>query len=169
MNLVLIGIMGSGKTVVGKMLSNRLKMSFVDVDRYIEEHYGSIPFLFEKGEAHFREIESEVIKTLSMLQNTVISTGGGVIKNTENITCLKQNGIIFFLDRPIRHIVRDIDTSHRPLLKDGPEKLIALHQERYALYMNACNHRIDASKGFKYTLSQIISLWNEHSSSISNE
>lgn len=168
-NLILIGVMGCGKTTIGKMISKRLKMSFFDMDDCLEKKYGPIPALFEKGEAYFRDLESEMVRELSKLDNSIISTGGGVIKRPENMTILKENGIVLFLDRPIHQIMNDIDTSKRPLLKDGPDKLLAIYHERYPLYRAACDYRIDASGGLQYTIAQIRAIWKRENATILNE
>jgi shikimate kinase len=134
-NIVLIGMPGSGKTTVGKILYRRLGLKFVDVDEYIEEESGkSIPELFSVSENHFRNVESESIRKLSMGNSSVIATGGGGIKNDINIKELKKNGIVVFIDRPLENIASDVEISKRPLLKEGVQKLYDLYDERYEIY-----------------------------------
>ena len=72
----------------------------------------------------------------------IISTGGGVIKNPENMKALKENGIVIYIDRPISMILEDVETSSRPLLKDGAEKLFDLYKERHQLYLDSCDYHI---------------------------
>lgn len=135
-NIVLIGMTGSGKTTIGQKLSHRLSLSFVDVDKYIEQKSDkSIPELFDKGEECFRQLESKACKEIaSNTRYAVISCGGGVILRQENITALKKHGWIIFIDRPIEDIVEDIQTEHRPLLEDGVERIYQLAKERTKLY-----------------------------------
>jgi shikimate kinase len=134
-NIVLIGMPGAGKTTVGKMLYEKLDLKFVDVDEFIVEESGkTIPELFDVGESHFREVERRAVKKLSMGKSSIIATGGGVIKNKENIEELKKQGIIVFIDRPLENIAGDVEISKRPLLREGVQKLYDLYKERYELY-----------------------------------
>lgn len=133
--IVIIGMPGSGKTTLGRMLAEELNIKFFDMDEYIVDKTGKTTMqLFENGEEYFRDIESETCKELSQYDNILISTGGGVIKRKKNIEALKKEGLIIFIDRPVDNILGDVDVSFRPLLKDGKEKLLKLYDERYALY-----------------------------------
>lgn len=133
--IVIIGMPGSGKTTLGRMLAEELNIKFFDMDEYIVDKTGKSTIqLFENGEEYFRDIESETCKELSQYDNILISTGGGVIKRKKNIDALKKEGLIIFIDRPVDNILGDVDVSFRPLLKDGKEKLLKLYDERYALY-----------------------------------
>lgn len=133
--IVIIGMPGSGKTTIGKILSKELNINFFDMDEYIQDKTGQTTIqLFEKGEEYFRDIETETCKELMEYDNVLISTGGGVIKRKINIDILKKDGLIIFLDRPVDKILEDVDVSFRPLLKDGKEKVLKLYDERYALY-----------------------------------
>ena len=133
--IVIIGMPGSGKTTLGKILAEELNIKFVDMDEYIINKTGKTTVqLFENGEEYFRDIESETCKELAEYDNILISTGGGVIKRKKNVDVLSKEGLIIFLDRPVDNILGDVDVSFRPLLKDGKEKLLKLYDERYALY-----------------------------------
>lgn len=158
-NIVLIGLTGCGKSTIGKKLSSILNMPFFDTDKYIEEHYGSIESLFKKGEEHFRDIESEAVEIISKRSNAIISTGGGVVLRRENMEALKNNGIVFYLVRPLEEIIRTLDTGTRPLLKNGTEALYKLHEQRKGLYMLYSDHIIDASDIDK-AVNEIISILN---------
>lgn len=160
-NIVLIGLTGCGKTALGKRLSRMLNMPFIDMDSYIEEHYGAIKDLFEKGEEYFRDIESKVAKEVAQRKGTIISTGGGVVLRESNMEALKSTGIVFYLDRPIEEIISTIDTSNRPLLKDGKEVIYRLKKEREHLYIRYCDYRIYSSN-MEYALSAISSIWKEN-------
>lgn len=141
-NVVLIGMPSSGKTTVGQQLAGELQKEFIDTDVEIVKKAGiTIPEIFEKyGEAHFREIESEVIKELSRNQNYVIATGGGAILKPENTELLKQNGLVVFIDRPLEKL---ITTDDRPLSSDR-EMLEKRYNERYALYCSSADITVNA-------------------------
>lgn len=142
-NIVLIGIMGCGKTTISKLLSEHLNLPVIDMDEYlIDKHHCSINDMFAVSEDYFRNLESQACKDLAKLNGYIISTGGGVVKRKQNSDVLKESGIIFYLDRPVDHIVHDVTTADRPLLKDGPEKLYQLFDERHQLYLNACDYHI---------------------------
>ena len=134
-NIVLIGMSGCGKTTIGNALSAILNKKLIDIDIYIEKIQGkSISEIFNKGEAHFREVESNVVLEISQNTNSIISTGGGIIKKEENMLELKKNGIIIFIDRPVEMILKDIDDSNRPLLKNNKTNLYEMYKSRYPLY-----------------------------------
>ncbi|MBL7157107.1 MAG: shikimate kinase [Candidatus Omnitrophica bacterium] len=98
-NIVLVGFMGTGKTVVAKTLAKRLGMKYVSTDDLIEEREKvSIPDIFsKKGEKYFREVEKNVIKDVSLMENMVIDAGGGVVINAENVKNLNKKGVIICL------------------------------------------------------------------------
>ena len=135
--IALIGIMGSGKTTLGKVLAEKTGNSFICSDEYLEEKLNrTILDIFEKdGEAYFREKEDEVIKELSEKDELIISTGGGVVLNENNMKNLKDNGfVVIFLNRDVEIIIKDIDTEGRPLIKEDPEKLRKIFEDRKDLY-----------------------------------
>jgi shikimate kinase len=136
-NIALIGMMGSGKTTLGKLLAERLGLDYICADDYLEQkHLRSISDIFEKdGEETFRKMEIEVTKELSKKRNIVLATGGGIVLNKVNIDELRENGfIILFLNRSVRKILEDITTDNRPLLKDDVKKLEDIYSKREFLY-----------------------------------
>ena len=164
MNLVLIGVMGCGKTTVGRMLAKRLKLRFVDMDAEIEREHGSITGIFERlGEDGFRDLETAMAERIAGEDGLVVSTGGGVVKRPQNLDALRHNGLVVFLDRPAAEILKTLRTDTRPLLKDHPERLHTILEERYPLYLAQCDQRVDASGTFRTTLARIISVWNRAS------
>ena len=141
--VVIIGMPGSGKTTIGKMLAEELGIKFFDMDEYIEQITSkTISELFENGEDYFRDIETQACRELIRYDNVLISTGGGVVKRQINVEILKKEALIVFIDRPIEKIIGDVDTSSRPLLKDGKEKVIKLYEERHELYKAAADEII---------------------------
>lgn len=134
-NIVLIGMPGSGKTTIGKILAAKLGRVFRDADHLLEEWEGrTIKELFAVSEEKFREAETRTIKKLINASNQVIATGGGVVKKAENMELLNAGGIIFFIDRSPELICADVDVTSRPLLAAGRERIFALYKERLVLY-----------------------------------
>lgn len=161
-NIVLIGIMGCGKTTVGEQLGNDLNWPFLDVDSRIEREYGPIPDLFIKGEDCFRVAEAQVISECASLHGHVISTGGGVVLRESNMLLLKQNGILFFIDRPIDHIASSIDASRRPLLRNGTNILYDLYEKRLPLYLSYADYHILASGDVQFSVDRIKEILNNN-------
>lgn len=161
-NIVLIGMPGCGKTTVGKVLAKRLGYKFCDMDSYIQEiSKKTIKELFENGEENFRDWETKACEELSRCRNTIIASGGGVVKREKNIEILKKSCTILFIDRPVERIINDVDINSRPLLKDGKERLYNLYDERYELYKKAADIQI-LNKGYlRDTIDIIINILNE--------
>lgn len=137
-NIVLIGFMGTGKTTIGKIISEKLGCIFFDTDYEIEKRCGiSINDIFTlQGEKYFRDLESEVVYEISGASQVVISCGGGVVKNDENIKNLKRNGIIICLTADAETVYRRIiNQNDRPLIKGmNIDDISRLINERKKLY-----------------------------------
>lgn len=135
-NIVLIGMSGCGKTTIGEMLAESLKMDFADTDVIIERVEGrKIKDIFESdGEGFFRYLETKCAERVSELKNTVISTGGGMILKEENMNFLKKNSVTVYLKRSVESIKETMDASNRPLLADGVQKLYDMEKARGVLY-----------------------------------
>ncbi|MBU3143665.1 shikimate kinase [Clostridium sp. CF012] len=161
-NIVLIGMPGCGKSAIGKILAEKLRLSFLDIDTYIEECTNhTITEIFKNGEALFREIEAKAITEVSEKAPAVISTGGGVVKIYENILNLKKNGIIIYINRPIENIAGDIDIETRPLLSKDPSQIYKLFEERGPLYKKYCDHEIMNISNIDDVVSNIIEIYTE--------
>ena len=132
-NIVLAGMPGCGKSTIGRLLAERLGRPFFDLDDEITKAEGKpITEIFaEGGESFFRDIESRVLReSLAHRSGAVIATGGGAILRDENVRLLKQNGRIYFLDRPIEQLM---PTPDRPLAS-SPEAIIKRYKERFPRY-----------------------------------
>lgn len=164
-NIILCGFMGSGKTVTGKSLANRLNMDFIDIDTFIEEQEKtSINDIFEKkGEEYFRCIETKAAITLGNLQNTVISCGGGTVLKQENLAALKQNGEVFYLSVTPETVIKRLkNNSSRPLLAEDKEvKIKTLLKSRSPIYEGAADYVIDSNQTVVFAVEQILKILGE--------
>ena len=152
-NIVLTGMPGSGKSTVGRILAQEMGREFVDTDtEIIRLAKKPIADIFaQRGENGFRELESQVIQQLSQRTGLVIATGGGAILRAENLRRLRQNGRIYFLDRPLEDIQPSDD---RPLSRDR-EALEQRYAERYPRYVAAADTGIPV-RGSADTVAQAI-------------
>lgn len=140
-NLYLIGMMGSGKSTVGRLLAPRLGYKFVDTDEIIEQLTGkSIKDLFaEQGEVAFRQLETKVLAEVCSYTHLAIATGGGIVVRQENWSYL-HHGLIVWLDVPVEQLYAHVvDDTTRPLLQgaDLMGKLLKLLEQRQSLYAQA--------------------------------
>lgn len=136
-NIVLTGMPGSGKTTIGKLLATELGRPYLDTDALIEEKVGATPaqIIAARGEAAFRDVETEVIREISSQNGSIIATGGGVILRRENVDLLRMNGKICFLDRPVSQL---IPTQDRPL-SSTKEAILNRYNERYPIYLSTAD------------------------------
>jgi len=150
-SIALVGFMGTGKTVVGKALAEKLGREFVELDTLIEQKAGKpISEIFQQdGEVAFRELEIEVAKEVSGNKNQVIACGGGLVLNKINIDRLKKNSVIVYLTASPRVILKRVsDDEERPLLQvTNPALTIQeLLKFRKPFYEQAADIKIDTSK-----------------------
>lgn len=141
-NLILVGMPACGKSTVGRILAERLSRKFVDTDDLITEKIGmEIKDYFKLyGEDEFRKVEEEVIRSLATENSLVIATGGGAVTRKSNITSLRYNGKIFFIDRPLDKLM---PTESRPLSSDRAS-IEKRYNERYDIYCGCCDVHINA-------------------------
>ncbi|MBR5543499.1 MAG: shikimate dehydrogenase [Oscillospiraceae bacterium] len=134
-NIVLIGMPGSGKSSVGRLVAERLGRKFVDTDEVIRERFG-VPgdIITEKGESFFRALETDVLREFGKGSAYVLSTGGGVVEREENYNLLHQNGKIYLLERELSRLA----TDSRPLSRD----VFALYQRRCEKYLRFADEKI---------------------------
>lgn len=141
-NIVLIGMPSCGKSTVGKILAKLLEREVIDTDKEIVKLGREIKDIFTvEGEKAFRDIETQTIRDVSKNTCKVIATGGGAVLREENVKALKQNGKIYFIDRPLENL---IPTSDRPLSVDK-NAIENLYNQRYSIYSSVCDVKIDAN------------------------
>lgn len=150
-NIILVGMMGAGKTTVGKLLAKHLGKTFIDSDEEIQRRTGvTIPHIFDvEGEAGFRMRESGVIQELLKQDNIVLATGGGAILSALNRPMMKENGVVVYLKSSVHDLWQRTRHDHnRPLLQtDNPRaKLQELHDQRDPLYTEAADLIIHTGK-----------------------
>lgn len=151
-NIFLVGLMGAGKTTVGRQLARRLRKRFVDCDHEIEARTGvSIPTIFEiEGEAGFRRRESAAIEDLSRETGLVLATGGGAVLDPENRRNLKAGGWVVYLDVPPDVLwLRTRGDRNRPLLQveDPRARVRELHALRDPLYREVADYVAASGQG----------------------
>ena len=147
--IFLVGLMGSGKTTIGQLLSKRLGFQFVDSDHELEKRTGvSIATIFEiEGEAAFRSREASLIDELTLCDDIVLGTGGGAVLNPASRTALKTRGCTFYLhSSPETSFERLRRNRDRPLLlvSDPLAKLRQLYETRHSLYVEAADYVVES-------------------------
>ncbi len=151
-NIVLIGMPGSGKTTVGKLLAKRLGREFVDTDSMVEEKENrKIPEIFSQmGEKYFRDAETECVKEAGKKLGQVIATGGGAVMREENRNSLKENSVIVYLQRELQFLA----TEGRPL-SESEEKLKEMHKVRYPVYKALADFIVQVSDDENITTDEV--------------
>ncbi len=170
-NIALIGFMGTGKTAVGKALSEKLNKEFVEMDALIEQKAKKpIPDIFQQdGEVTFRELEINIAKDVAQRKNLVIACGGGIVLNKINIDRLRKESIIVYLTASPEVILRRVSGGKeiRPLLDvaDPTSEIRELLKFRKPFYEQAADVQIDTSKlTITSTAEQIIDKLKENES-----
>ena len=149
MNLILCGMMGAGKTTIGIKIAELTGRRWYDTDGLIEDKYGKISDIFEYyGEAHFRKLETEIVKDLAKQDDLVISTGGGLVLKKENNEVLQKNGKIVFLRATLDTLAKRLKVDgNRPLLQTSTEsirdRLARLMAERSPIYEHVADYIVD--------------------------
>lgn len=160
-NFFLVGMMGAGKTTIGRALAKACGKRFYDSDHEIEARTGvKIPIIFEiEGESGFRDRETETIAALAQESEIVLATGGGAVLRETNRECLKQNGTVIYLRASVDDLyLRTCHDKNRPLLQipDPKGKLQQLYLERDPLYREVADLVIDTSRQTVPQLLQIL-------------
>ena len=154
-NIVLCGMPSAGKTAIGKELAKTLELEFYDSDEEITKKMGKTPaqIILESGESAFRDIESAVIKELSVKSGAVISLGGGAVLREENVINLKRNGTIVYIKRDLNLLT----CKNRPLSKEqGIEKLF---EARNPIYERVSDIKVENDKDIKSCVKKVIEIY----------
>ncbi len=152
MNLVLCGMMGVGKTTIGIKIAENTGLNWVDTDGLIESRHGKIAEIFARqGEAYFRALEKQIVEELSSQDGLIISTGGGLVLQKENVARLKQKGKIVFLRARLKTLSSRLSADGaRPLLQSETEsvnaRLSKLLTERMPVYEQVADYIVDVDK-----------------------
>lgn len=168
-NIVLIGMSGVGKTVVGKYISEKTSMKLIDTDDIIECTSGkSISYIFKNyGESYFRNLETKIIISLSHETNAIISTGGGAVICRKNMSSLSMNGIVFLLKANLDTMLRNINASkeNRPLLENTlniKNEIESINRKRRSLYASNADYEITVdNKSIEEVGDEIIYIYNQ--------
>jgi shikimate kinase len=150
-NIFLVGLMGAGKTTVGRLLARRLKLRFFDSDHEIERRCGvSIPLIFEiEGEAGFRAREEQAVAELTAMDGIVLATGGGAVLDVESRQRLAARGTVVYLHAPPADLYERVrHDKNRPLLAtaDPLARLESLYAERDPLYREVADIVVDTGR-----------------------
>ena len=145
-HIFLIGMMGCGKSTIGKLLSRQLACSFIDLDEEIVRYEGrSIPEIFaDVGDAGFRLCETAALECVIDEAPCIIATGGGIVTREKNIALMRQSGLVVWLNRPLGDMIADVRQDTRPNLDgDKEERMRTLFAQREALYRRAAHLEFD--------------------------
>lgn len=138
LNLVLVGMPGSGKSTLGRTAAERLGKRFIDLDEEIVKRFGPIPEIFKnQGEAAFRDMESEIVKEYGRESGCVLATGGGAVLRQDNVRALRQNAVVAWVRRDLAHL----STQGRPL-STGLDVLKRMEEARMPLYRACADYEV---------------------------
>jgi Shikimate 5-dehydrogenase len=149
-NIVLTGMPGCGKTAIGKLLAESMQREFIDTDEMIFKETGRTAeeLINTEGEHYFRQYEKEIVKKVSVQTGIVIATGGGAVLDEENVTTLKQNGRVYFIERDIEKLA----VLGRPLSKNIQQ----LYIERCEIYQETADVKIENNSEIQQTVQYIL-------------
>lgn len=158
MNIYLTGMMGCGKTTLGRYAAQYLFREFIDLDELIEEREGvRIESIFSKyGESGFRKVETQALEQVSKKKNCIIATGGGTVTCHKNIELMNSTGNIIFINRNINEIITTLNSKGRPLLlKITPQEIFS---QRYDIYLKTADFVIQCNEGIEHSICELVSI-----------
>ncbi len=150
-NIFFVGLMGAGKTTIGKLLAKKLKKTFYDTDQEIEKKLGvKVSVIFDlEGEEGFRKRETQMIDELTNKKDIILATGGGAVLSEQNRRLLKERGKVIYLNAKPQHLAKRISyDKDRPLLQQGNmlDTLNQLYKDRHPLYLNVAAFVVDTGQ-----------------------
>ena len=150
-NIFFVGLMGAGKTTIGKLLAKKLKKTFYDTDHEIEKKLGvKVSVIFElEGEEGFRKRETQMIDELTNKKDIILATGGGAVLSEQNRRLLKERGKVIYLNAKPQHLAKRMAfDKDRPLLQQGNmlDTLNNLYKERHPLYLGVSSFVVDTGQ-----------------------
>ena len=150
-NIFFVGLMGAGKTTIGKLLAKKLKKTFYDTDHEIEKKLGvKVSVIFElEGEEGFRKRETQMIDELTSKKDIILATGGGAVLSQDNRRLLKERGKVIYLNAKPQHLAKRMAfDKDRPLLQQGNmlDTLNNLYKERHRLYLGVSSFVVDTGQ-----------------------
>lgn len=164
-NVYLTGIMGCGKSTLGREAARRLHRKFIDIDQYIEESQGqTIPSIFEKqGETGFRKIETECLKRIAEeISSAIVATGGGIATIPENVRVMKESGKIVFLKKPLEEIKESLGSAEgRPVLQGKLDALDEIYQKRLPAYEGSADLIFDNRGPIEQAIERILAAFSQ--------
>ncbi len=163
-HIFLVGMAGCGKTSLGQRLAQNLNVKFYDTDQRISEAMNmSVNQIYQTlGEMFFRNAEMAVLADLTGAPPAIISTGEGTVLTPENITIMRNHGVVVFIDRPLDQILSDIKMDRRPTLRGGThEDVIEQYNQRIGYYRSASDVRFDNAHGFAVGINALTALVQE--------
>lgn len=157
-NIVLIGMMGSGKTTCGQLLSKKTGRTLIDADITIQAREGrtTTEIFAVDGEGYYRDLETALCHEMEKQDDLVIATGGGMILRDENVKALRSNGVVFLLNRPVDEIFDGENLSDRPLAQDGRQAFIDRFEARKPFYFGAADEVITNFATPEITVNEIL-------------
>ncbi len=160
-NLYLTGMMGCGKTSIGRKAAKKIGKRFWDIDVCIEKEAGStITQIFEAlGESGFRKMETDMLRRIAgEEQDAVISCGGGIVLADENIRMMKQSGAIVYIERDMEEIEEKVDIENRPALQGDRENIKKIFESRKQRYEESCDYKILNDDSIEKAVDSLIAL-----------
>ena len=161
-NLYLVGLPGAGKTTVGRIVSRRLNLRFVDLDRLITEREGAtISELYHADEKAFRRKETEALVWVNEnLDRCVVATGGGIVETPENLELLRKEKVLYVVRHP-RSILTTLNTEKRPVFHDDPNRIYPIARRRVPLYESIADARVTNNRSLHSCIGRVLAQLEE--------
>ncbi len=170
-NIVIIGMMGCGKSTCGRYLSEFTGLPLVDTDQLITERTGKTPseIFAQQGEQYFRDLETDLCRELSEQSGLIIATGGGLPLREENRRLLRENGVVVFLSRPAEDIFNPEKLKDRPLAQMGKENFLRRFEERVPIYREMAHYEVESAPVKAETAKKVLAVWEKETGVLSLE